>query len=415
MQDTLAADTGIVYVGYADAVAWVSALPDHALEDFIVRMGDKPRREIGLQRHALGIVMDEYRDQTLSSRVVRTGDPTVYDRDPRALRIIDSVLAHMEQITGGYAFEQHPDETQAAVWTAMDIAKGCAAARSAEDLHAYLRALEEENDLEFDNPADYRVVGAFSDALKASGVEDRSDLALRYLGWKDGFVTEEAYAELVRTEGPMRRAVSRAAYDHWTRFGDACGRFDFDKARDCFSRYGHAKYYDVGRDPAAELASMAIHAAQAAKRAEGEKFIRREREQGFSVYGYWFAPDGTVHAMKGFQIHETWIRGTMDDGPGISDGRREALALGWVSMTMMDDKSTGANIAYGQDAPCEKALKAAARIVRRGGSFENVVIEAYDGWEPVSYEFHEDTRTGTRRLNEISADIASARKSGVTR
>jgi hypothetical protein len=109
--------------------------------------------------------------------------------------------------------------------------------------------------------------------------------------------------------------------------------------------------------------------------------------------------------MKGFQIHETWIRGTMDGGPGISGGRKDALELGWVSMTMMDDKSTGANIAYGRDAPCDKALKAAAKMVRRGGSFENVVIEAYDGFDPVHYEFHEDTRTGMRRLNEIAAGI----------
>jgi hypothetical protein len=405
MQETMAADRGIVYVGYSDAVAWVSALPDDALEDFIVRMGEKPRREIGLQRHALGVVMDEYRSQTLSSRIVRTGEPTVYDRDPRAIRIVDSVLAEMERMTSGYAFEQHPEETQAAIWTAMDIAKGCATARSAEDLHAYLRALEEENDFEFDNPSDYRVVGALSDALKASGVADRSDLSLRYLGWKDGFVSEEAYLELVRTEGPMRRAVSAAARDHWVRFGEACGRFNFDKARDCFKKAGHARYYDVSRDPVAEMASMAAHAEQARKRVEGERFSRSEREKGFSVYGYWFAPNGTVHAMKGFQIHETWIRGTMDGGPGISGGRKDALELGWVSMTMMDDKSTGANIAYGRDAPCDKALKAAAKMVRRGGSFENVVIEAYDGFDPVHYEFHEDTRTGMRRLNEIAAGI----------
>ncbi len=403
MQDTMTADKGIVYVGYSDAVAWVSALPDDALEDFIVRMGEKPRREIGLQRHALGVVMDEFRDQTLSSRIVRTGEPTVYDRDPRALKIIDSVLADMERMTSGYAFEQNPDESQAAVWTAMDIAKGCAAAGAAEDLHAFLRALEEENDFEFDNPADYRVVAALSDALKASGIADKSELGLRYLGWNEGFVTEEAYGELVRTEGPMRRAVSAAASDHWIRFGDACGRFNFDKARDCFKKAGHARYYDVGRNSAAEMASMAVHAGLAVKRAEGEQFRRSEREKGFSVYGYWFAPDGTVHAMKGFQIHDTWIRGTMDDGPSISGGRKEALESGWVSMTMMDDKSTGANIAYGQDAPCGKALKAAAKIVRRGGSFENVVIEAYEGWNPVTYEVHEDTRTGMRRLNEIAS------------
>lgn len=411
MQDTMAAEKGIVYVGYADAVAWVSALPDDALADFIVRMGEKPRREIGLQRHALGCVMDEFREQTLSSRIVRTDDPTLYDRDPRALKIMDSMLAYMEQITGGYAFEQQHDETQAAVWTAIDIAKGCAAAETAEDLHAYARALDELNDFDFENPAEYRVVRAFQDALAASGVVDRSELRLRYLGWNDGFVSEEAYLELVRAEGPVRRAVSSAAEDFYRRYGEACGRFDFDKARESYLAHGDARYHSRSRslgDRDREAARDAFHTEHARRERDAEKFRRSEREKGFSVYGYWFAPDGAVHAMDGFQIHDSWIRGTDRNGPGLSGGRKEALAAGWVSMTMMDDKSTGANIAYGQDAPCGKALKAAAKVVRRGGSFENVVIESYDGWDPVTYEVHEDTRTGMRRLNEIASAISPA-------
>jgi hypothetical protein len=412
MQETMAADRGIVYVGYSDAVAWVSALPDDALEDFIVRMGEKPRREIGLQRHAMGIVFDEYKEQTYSNRIVRIADETLFDRDRRSLRIMDTVLQQMEKATSGYAFVENHDDCVNCVWTAGALVTGCHEARGAEDLHAYLRAMETRNDFYFSNDADELVRATLEDMLDAEGVEDRTELVLRYVGHRKGFLTEKAYIELVGDEGPSRRAISDAKIDHWRRFRDACGQFDMDRARKCFDEFGHARYYDIVRsspeDAATAAANRAIHDAHAIKRADGERFRRSEREKGFSVYGYWFAPDGAVHAMNGFQIHDTWIRGTAEGGPGIPGGRKEALALGWVSMTMMDDKSTGANIAYGHDAPCDKALKAAAKIVRRGGSFENVVIEAYDGWDPATYEFHEDTRTGTRRLNEIATARAAS-------
>lgn len=404
--DAVSAEVGTVYVGYADAVSWVSPLPDAALEDFILRMGEKPRHDLGLQRHALGIVMDEFRDRTLSSRIVRTGEPTVFDRDPRALAVIERMLADMERMTGGYAFEQQPDETQAAVWTAMDIARGFASARTAGDLHAYLRALDDTNDDEFENPADYRITTALEEALAASGIEDDSDLRMRYLGGRVGFLTEEAYVELVRKEGSMRRAVTRAAQDHWQRFREACGPFNFDKARESFRRSGDARYYDRPPTPAEaalRVQQEAVHAENARRLARSAEFHRQEREKGFSPYGYWFSPDGVVFPMRGFQIHDTWIRGTVDDGPGLAC-RYEALAQGWVSMTMMNDKSPGTNIAYGEGAPFDKALKAAARIIRRGGEFSSAVIESYAGMESAGYEFHDELRSAARRLNEIARE-----------
>ena len=225
-----------------------------------------------------------------------------------------------------------------------------------------------------------------------------------------GFLTEEAYGELVRAEGPMRRAVTRAAQDHWQRFREACGPFNFDKARESFRRSGDARYYDRPPTPveaALRVQQEAVHAENAKRLARSAEFHRQEREKGFSPYGYWFSPDGVVFPMRGFQIHDTWIRGTVDDGPGLA-GRYEALVQGWVSMTMMDDRSSGANIAYGEGAPCQNALKAAARIVRRGGEFTSALIEAYDGMQPAGYEFHDDHRLGARRLNEIAADSVRA-------
>ncbi|MNU30361.1 hypothetical protein D3C71_188460 [compost metagenome] len=418
MQDTMTADKGIVYAGYADAVAWVSALPDDALEDFILRMGEKPRHGIGLQRHALGLAFDEFKERTYSSRIVRVPEETLFDRDPRAIRVMERVLEEMEQNTGGYAFEQNHDDCVNAIWTGGALVRGCAGAASAEDLHRYLRAMEKTNDFYFLNDADYSIIGSLDNALSAENVEDPGSDDLRYVGHRQGFITEDVYNALVATERPFRQAMSRAR-DQWNiQYRHACGPFDIERARECFEKYGHARYYhDVdaaagparsSSDPETEARNRAFHAEHARKVAEGERFSTRERAQGFSAYGYWFAPDGTAHPMSGFQIHEHWIRGIGDGGPGISKGRYDALSLGWVSMTMMDDKSPGANIAYGQGAPCQKALKAAARIIRRGGEFSNVVIEAYDGWDPVSYEFHEDTRTGMRRLNEIASGISPA-------
>ena len=413
MSETIAADRGVVYSGYSDAVAWISALPEHELGDFIVRMGQKPRPGLTLQQDALGLVRDEYSDRTLSSRIVRVTDETVYDRDPRALAVMERVLADMEAMTSGYAFEQHPVETQAAVRTAIDLALAAASAASASDLHAYHRALDQENDHHFDHDADYRIAASLEEALAHFRIEDTTDLRLRYLGGRDGFLSEAAYQEMVRTEMPMRQAVSRAAEEHWRRFREACGRFDVQRARESFLKTGDARYYDLPYVPAdaeVTLRQRAFHAELSRKLSASESFRRSEREQGYSPYGYWFAPDGTVHAMHGFQIHDTWIRGTLEGGPGIREGRYEALAAGWVSMTMMDEKCPGANIAYGQGAACQRALKAAARIIRRGGEFGSVVIEAYDGMEPAGYEFHDDPKHGARRLNGISSEASPAPK-----
>jgi hypothetical protein len=413
MLDTLVADRGVVYVGYSDAVAWVSALPDGALEDFIVRMGEKPRHDIGLQRHALGMVFKEFEDRAYSSRIVRIADETLFDRDPRAVRIMDEVLRVMEQATSGYAFEQNHDDCVNCVWTAGALVAGCHEARGAEDLHAYLRAMETRNDFYFSNDADELVRATLDDMLDMEGVEDRTDLVLRYVGHRKGFLSEAAYIQLVGDERPSRKAMDEAKSDHWRRFREACGPFDGKRARKCFEEFGHARYYDVVRNPehaATTAMNRAIHAEHALKQAEGETFRRREREQGYSVYGYWFAPDGTVHAMSDWQMHDRWIRGVSEGGPGISGGHEEAWAQGWVSMTMMDEKSPGANIAYGAGAPCKKALKAAARVVKRGGEFGTVVIEAYDGIESAGYEFHDDLRTGFRRLNEISNAVTSSFK-----
>ncbi|NTF17956.1 hypothetical protein G6L37_06035 [Agrobacterium rubi] len=401
--ETISAEVGTVYVGYADAVAWVSPLPDDALADFIVRMGETPRSDRTLAEFALNLVMAEFQDRTLSSSIVRTGEPTLFDRDPRAITVIEMVLSEMERISGGYAFEQDPVNAQAAVWTAKDIAERCAASHGAADLHAYLRALEDDNDYNFEHAGHFGVISSLAEALAACNIEDTSELRLRYLGFNDGFVTEDAYQELVRTEGRMREAVSSAAQDHWRRFRDACGRFDYGKARESYEETCDARYYDRPRNVENESirAQQAIaHAEHSVKLARNAEFRKQEREKGYSPYGYWFAPDGTVHAMNGFQIHDTWIRGKSDGGPGLAD-RYEALADGWVSMTMMDEKSPGANIAYGEGVDCQKALKAAARIVRRGGEFSSVVIEAYDGMEPAGYEFHDDIRFAARRLNEI--------------
>lgn len=403
----LKADVGTVYVGYADAVAWVSPMSPDALEDFIVRMGEKPRHDYGLQNHAIGIIREEFRDRTLSCRIVRNGEPTAYDRDPRAIAAIEKMLEGMERVTGGYAFEQEPEITQAAVWTAMDIAKGFASAAGAGDLHAYLRALQEENDLEFENPADWRVMRFLQEAIAIYGIEDATDLQLRYLGGRDGFVTEAAYQELLRTEGPARRAVSAAAQDFWRRYGHACGLFDFGQARESFLQRGDARYYLISSTSSANNPKASeIHAELAARRVQSERFRDQEREKGYSPYGYWFSPEGIVHPMKGFQIHDTWIRGKLDGGPGL-EGRYAALAAGWVSMTMMDALSPGANIAYGDGSACQKALKAAARIVRRGGEFSSVVIESYQGLESAGYEVHDDHKLGARKLNEIAGSVSA--------
>lgn len=418
MEALVGMDVGTVYASYSEAVAWIEVLPEEHVDEVLRRLGGKVREGVTARQAAVGCVLPIFTDRSMSSQVVRKGTETVFDRDPRALRIMERVLGAVEQFSSGYAWVHHQEEVESATWLAMELSRYASSVDTVEDFWSLHRAILKPNDIHFPGWWDPVVDEALKDALEYQKVADPGRTEHRLL-YKEGFMTEAEYQKLVVAEAQLRSALSLARSVFYRQHPRGLS-FSKERAVAHLKEFGTAFYF-LREEMAPQ--SYAVPAAQpketawakpiskggdANSAAAYQEFARKEAESGFSVYGYWFAPDGVVHPMRDFQAHDIWIRKTEGGGPGFSGGRLEALAAGWVSMTMMDDINPAANVAYGIGSDASKALKAAAKMVRRGGDFSSVVVEGYeDHYRSAEYQRHDDLRSGARHLNELAA---SARK-----
>jgi hypothetical protein len=415
MEALLVDDVGIVFASYSDTMKWIDGLPEDQLEGVLRRLGGVPREGTELRHLVRSYAAGEFDDRSMTSTVVRTGTETIFDRDAKALRIVERVLGVIEQFSGGYRWETHQEEVQSAIWQSMDFARYASTMSSVEDFWSLVRAMDKSNDLDFPGYWDGETENALRDALHYEKVRDDGRSDHRCVQMR-GFMTQAEYQDLVATEGPVVKAITRAATYH-ARTRRGTGPFSPEKARAHYAEFGTGFYFtserSTGRSAPAPVVDKGwskpiSKGGDEISQVEYREFSRKEADAGYSVFGYWFAPDGTVHAMNDLQIHDVWIRKTVGGAPGFKHGRMEAYPAGWVSMTMMNDYNPAANISYGATAECSKALKAAARMIKRGGDFSSVVIEAYDqDYKSVSYEGHDDLRAAARRLNEIATGLRS--------
>jgi hypothetical protein len=412
MEASAQSDVGIVYASYAQAVDWIEHLSEEQAQEVVRRLGGRLHADFDPRLVAKGCLLPEFEDRSMSSTVVRSGSVTIFDRDPKALRIVERVLGVVEQFSSGYAWELYQEEVESALWLSMAFARYASSVDVVEDFWSLQRAMDRQNELYFDCWYDPVVDEALRDALEYEGVIDDGRANHRCL-YREGFMTEAQYGALLAAEGKARFALGTAEGVFFRRFPK--GIFLRAKALEHFNATGSAFYFtDTNRHsreplPVAPAKEPTAWSKPISKGGDAmsltayEEFSRMEFEAGYSVYGYWFDPDGAVHAMASFQAHDLWIRSAKDGGPGFSGGRLEALAAGWVSMTMMDDLNPAANVAYRAGAENSRALKAAAKIVRRGGDFSSVVVEAYaDHYRPIEHWIHDDLRSGTRQLNELA-------------
>lgn len=415
MQAAAQSEIGTVFASYSEAAEWIEGLSDDRAEAVAKRLGARPREGLDARLRAKGCLMPEYEDRFMSSAVVRSGSETIFDRDPKALRVVERVLGVVEQFSAGYAWVHHQEEVEEALRAARAFARYASSVETVEDFWSLARAMNRQNARYFDCWYEQIVEEALRDALEHEGVVDdgRTNHRSVYL---EGFMTDAAYEDLIAREGRTRQSLDSAAAAFFRRFPR--GTFDKEKARSHLEKTGSAYYFSDTNPHGREVVELAkpVHrdswskpiskGGDAASREAYEKFSREEAEAGYSVYGYWFGPDGAVHAMASFQAHDTWIRSTRDGGPGFPGGRLEALASGWVSMTMMNDYNPAANVAYRLGAGNERALKAAARMVRRGGDFSSAVVEAYeDDYRPAGFENFDDLKSAARRLNELACEV----------
>jgi hypothetical protein len=417
MEAFVQTDVGVVYASYGQAVDWIEQLSEEQALAVVRRLGGRLGEDFDPKLVAKGCVLPEFKDRSMSSTVVRSGSETIFDRDPKALRVVERVLGVVEQFSSGYAWVLHQEEVESAVWLSMAFARYASSIDVVEDFWSLQRAMDRSNERYFDCWYDPIVDEALRDALEHEGVVDDGRTNHRCLH-REGFMMEAEYQALIAREGRARLSLATAEDVFFRLFPKAT--FNRQKAIEHFNETGSAFYFrDTKHNtssplpvaPAKEPTSWGkpiSKGGDAASREAYEEFARKEFEAGYSVYGYWFDPDGGFHPMANLQEHEVWIRSTKNGGPGFSAGRLDALTAGWVSMTMMNDLNPAAHVAYRVDAENSKALKVAAKIVRRGGDFSSVVVEAYaDHYRPIEYWSHDDLKSGVRQLNELANEAKS--------
>jgi hypothetical protein len=433
---------GTRFDSFTDAYDRLDTLDHGDLGVLLTRLGrampTDPTAALYAARQA---VSQEFDDTFLSARTHFGPGPTLFDREPTALAIIQRLIDKVESLTNGpYPVSQigagyAPDGEamqcrEHMVWAAKAIALRAADMPTTASLWLLAKAMTETN-------APYWAEGMddagylLGEALKDHRIADPGQDALRFVPWKVGFLTLDEF-DTYHAARENEKIAIRVALNTYANLSLPRSSFNYDKAREAYSLTRSAKYFDpdiaaqvhfhkTGEALSAEAYNVkkygeAYKATPAARELEANDLTRpitggnrdklaafgeQELRSGFSPYGYWFSPDGQVFPMPNPQCHVYWMSAHLgdirdDDGHRIRADDR-AYALGWVAMTMWDEWKTDAAVSYRPDAPNALALKAAQKIVRRGGDFPGVMIEAYDAdHEVLSYrQFRDEFRPQT--------------------
>lgn len=405
---------GIVYMDYNAARAAIDRMAEGDVRKLLGQSNIRIIDNVDLRTQAHSAVFSAFRDKTFANDAIWLGRPTLFDRDPRAIKVFDSYLEQIERETGGYAFEHDPEWVTSLVAISKDIAALAHNLPDVESFWAFCRALDHDNPFHFTEYGSGTAAEFLITALQANEIKDPELDTLRYLPrnafeGRYGFVSVAEYENELKTGTGERSAMSRAAMQHRQAFGDACGPFDFQRAREKYKESRTCVYWGTRSFSNPTALNVKEKMAEGRPVSKGSQeayreFAQKELDNGHSPYGYWFGPDGTVYAMQAFQDHDRWLGAHL--GRRASLLREEALAEGWVSLTMANEFNADPNIGYNPASDCSQALKAAARVVRRGGDYLAMVIEAYDdNLTTLSYEQFDDLKQGVRRLNELSREV----------
>ena len=405
-------ELGTIYVNYDAASKAISSMSEGQARSVVERFHRIFDVDLDAHYQASSLMMEEFSDKTHSHRIVRIGRPTLFDRDPKAVQIMDTFLAKIESETNGYAFNDDPDRCTALVAIAGDVAAVAHDLPDVESFWGIYRALEHDNPFHFSDEHAFDAADLMEDALTEHDVLDNQIDNLRFLarnpfGGRHGFVSVEDFETEVKTNSKERFHVYRAAEDWRRGFGKACGPFDFKRSLDQYREGGRAAYWTAQSPKNHAASDIKEKMAEGRPVSKGSQeayreFAQKELDNGHSPFGYWFGPDGTVYPMQSFQDHDRWLGQHL----GRKIHREEALTDGWVSLTMANEFNADPNIGYNPASDCSQALKAAARVVRRGGDYLAMVVEAYDeNLTTLNFKQFDDLKQGVRRLNELSREV----------
>jgi hypothetical protein len=367
--------------------------------DYLGRDNSKVSGEDDLRPYIHSAIMPFFENTSFSKDVIRLGRLTLFDRDPRAIKVFDRYLELFEKHTGGYAFDHDPEWVTSMTSVSKHLAAKVHDMPTVESLWEFCAALSQSYPRPFNEYAASMAGELLEDALEENEVKNRGLDTLRYLPrnpyeCKHGFVSIAEYEHEVRTTSMVRSGMKREIENEIT-----------EKSRERISSRPAKTHAEVAE-------AMAIsHPISKGNMTAYHEFVQSEIDSGYSPYGYWFGPDGTVYPIQSYQDHDRWLGKFL--GRKTAGLREEVLSEGWVSLTMANEFNSDPNIGYNPASDCSKALKAAARVVRRGGDYAAMMIEAYDeNLVTLNFEEFDDLKQGIRRLNELSRGVGPSHANG---
>lgn len=392
--DNRMGQVGIVYLDFNSSLDIINAMKRDDIIDYLGRYNRNISIEGDLRPHIQSTIMPFFENQSFSKDVFRLGRPTLFDRDPRAVRVFDRYLERLEKHTGGYAFDHDPQWVTSMISVSKHLAAKVHDMPTVESLWEFCVALSQRYPRPFNEYAASMAGELLEDALEDYGVENRGIDTLRYLPrnpyeCKHGFVSIAEYEHELKTNSMVRSGMKR--------------EIELELAKIPRER--------ISSRPATTHAEVAEAMAKSHPISKGNiaayhEFVQSEIDNGYSPYGYWFSPDGTVYPIQSYQDHDRWIGKFL--GRNTAGLREDVLAEGWVSLTMANEFNSDPNIGYNPASDCSMALKAAARIVRRGGDYAAMMVESYDeNLVTLNFEKFDDLKLGIRRLNELSREVGT--------
>lgn len=383
---------GIVYLDFNSSLDLINAMTRDEIIDYLGSDNSRVSSADDLRPHIQSAIMPFFENQSFSKDIIRLGRSTLFDRDHRAVRVFDRYLERLEKHTGGYAFDHDPQWVTSMISVSKHLAAKVHDMPTVESLWEFCAALSQRYPRPFNEYAASMAGELLEDALEENEIKNQGTDTLRYLPrnpyeCKHGFVSIAEYEHEVMTTSMVRSGMKRDIENELA-----------EKSRE-----------RISSRPVTTHAEFAVAMAQSHPISQGNmaayhEFIQSEIDSGYSPYGYWFSPDGTVYPIQSYQDHDRWLGNFL--GRKTAGLREDVLAEGWVSLTMANEFNSDPNIGYNPASDCSKALKAAARVVRRGGDYAAMMVEAYDeNLMTLSFERFDDLKQGIRRLNELSREV----------
>lgn len=438
---------GVAYFGYANGRKWLARQDEAGLRRYLnfhgIDIGEG--QDIALKADSVFSSIFMYpgagrEERTVSRWAINVGHETFFDRFPEAIDIFDAMSEAVEDDVSGYVADEPGgmDWCTSLTHAFADLSVAVAVLKEPKELWWARRALDEAY---IDKSINSYVGALLENELKRLKIDDDGQSPWRAIGDERGFLSPEDFKDFWKREESFktRRELARSAFQKYVQKPGVL--FDLEKARAAFEESGGASaiYFEEDliegqlreREAVAQLKEMRKKYGISSDGTTGKipdelrppsdaaieryrSFSRDELEAGYSPYGYWFDPEGTYYPMREFQGHAKWLKKhfSVEYGDDMYTAYRRAWSQGWVLMSMGEDLP-GVMIRYAEDDVSPEAIRAAAKMLRRGGMFPLVMIEPHDREaNATGYQRFDKAGAAAEHLKQLAKEMENSRDSG---